>query len=134
MSPRSHLWSGAGLDALQWTRHVLDRQLPELDAGRHSLCQRLESGTSNQTRTESDYCVKTSKLPSEYVHLLSEVTFIFCWHHQPLLFTSRLHNIHNIHNKMSCELRNFNKSVHPKEEIFHHLLQTHKADDSYSIL
>ncbi|KTG47101.1 hypothetical protein cypCar_00036177 [Cyprinus carpio] len=42
VSPRSHLRSGTGLDALQWTRHVLD----QLDTG-----QRLESGTSNQTRT-----------------------------------------------------------------------------------
>ncbi|XP_016105462.1 SLAIN motif-containing protein 1 isoform X1 [Sinocyclocheilus grahami] len=38
-SPSSHLRSGAGLDALQWTRHVLD----QLDAARHSLGQRLES-------------------------------------------------------------------------------------------
>ncbi|XP_016095402.1 SLAIN motif-containing protein 1-like [Sinocyclocheilus grahami] len=38
-SPSSRLWSGAGLDALQWTRHVLD----QLDAARHSLGQRLES-------------------------------------------------------------------------------------------
>ncbi|XP_059415552.1 SLAIN motif-containing protein 1-like isoform X1 [Carassius carassius] len=42
-SPRSHLWSGAVLDALQWTRHILDQLRPELDAGRHSLGQRLES-------------------------------------------------------------------------------------------
>uniref|UniRef100_A0A672PR10 SLAIN motif-containing protein 1-like n=1 Tax=Sinocyclocheilus grahami TaxID=75366 RepID=A0A672PR10_SINGR len=41
-SPSSHLRSGAGLDALQWTRHVLD----QLDAARHSLGQRLESGRS----------------------------------------------------------------------------------------
>ncbi|XP_016421847.1 SLAIN motif family, member 1b isoform X2 [Sinocyclocheilus rhinocerous] len=39
-SPSSHLRSGAGLDALQWTRHVLD----QLDTARHSLGQRLESG------------------------------------------------------------------------------------------
>ncbi|KAK2889701.1 hypothetical protein Q8A67_015076 [Cirrhinus molitorella] len=42
--PRTHPWSAVGLDALRWTRHVLDQQRPELDAGRHSICQRLESG------------------------------------------------------------------------------------------
>ncbi|XP_042614946.1 SLAIN motif-containing protein 1 isoform X2 [Cyprinus carpio] len=53
-SPRSHLRSGAGLDALQWTRHVLDQLRPELDAGRHSLGQRLESGRRVRRGVDGD--------------------------------------------------------------------------------
>ncbi|XP_059415553.1 SLAIN motif-containing protein 1-like isoform X2 [Carassius carassius] len=53
-SPRSHLWSGAVLDALQWTRHILDQLRPELDAGRHSLGQRLESGRSVRRGVDGD--------------------------------------------------------------------------------
>ncbi|XP_051753950.1 SLAIN motif-containing protein 1-like isoform X1 [Ctenopharyngodon idella] len=38
VSPSSHLWSGAGLNALQWCRHVLD----QMETSRNSLCPRLE--------------------------------------------------------------------------------------------
>ncbi|XP_048054693.1 SLAIN motif-containing protein 1-like isoform X3 [Megalobrama amblycephala] len=42
VSPSSHLWSGAGLNTLQWCRHVLD----QLETSRNSLCPRLEPGRS----------------------------------------------------------------------------------------